>query len=52
MNGRINYQHCYVQEVRADEIFQISWVRESILGARGVLTRWFVRLKKPIQLFR
>lgn len=26
MAGRSNYQHCYVQEVRDDEIYQINWL--------------------------
>lgn len=26
-----NYQRCYVQEVRTDEIYQISWL-EGIVG--------------------
>jgi hypothetical protein len=26
MAGRHNYQTCHIQEVRADEVFQISWL--------------------------
>ncbi|KAK9898838.1 hypothetical protein P389DRAFT_193858 [Cystobasidium minutum MCA 4210] len=29
MAGRSNYQRCYVQEVRTDEIYQISWLEET-----------------------
>ncbi|CAE6467619.1 unnamed protein product [Rhizoctonia solani] len=29
MAGRFNYQHCHIQEVRVDEVFQISWVEET-----------------------
>ncbi|KAH7339265.1 hypothetical protein B0J17DRAFT_705408 [Rhizoctonia solani] len=29
MAGRFNYQHCHIQEVRIDEVFQISWVEET-----------------------
>jgi phenolic acid decarboxylase len=29
MAGRANFQHCYVQEVREDEIYQISWLEET-----------------------
>ncbi|KAK1921673.1 phenolic acid decarboxylase [Papiliotrema laurentii] len=29
MNGRNNYQTCYVQEIRPEELYKISWVEET-----------------------